>query len=65
MKFLDTNITVDGFVASLKQFKDGLPKLIDEWPDIDPELKNEYIDQMQWMLDKAAEFIVISSNNKE
>ena len=64
MKFLDTNITVEGFVASLKQFKEGLPSLINDWPDIDPYLREEYLDEMRWMLDKAAEYIE-AGNKKE
>jgi hypothetical protein len=57
MRFLDTNITVDNFVSSLRNLKDNLPKLLMEWETIEPELQEEYLDQISWLLNKAAEFI--------
>lgn len=57
MKFLDTNITVDNFVSSLRNLDSELPKLLQEWDSIDPELQTEYLDQISWLLNKAAEYI--------
>ena len=65
MKFLDTNITVDSFTNSLTKMAEKLPELLNDWPGIEEDLREEYLDQMSWLLNKAAEFIVISSNNKE
>jgi hypothetical protein len=65
MKFLDTNITFDSFVSSLRKLDKGLPELINDWDNIDPYLREEYLDQISWLLSKAAEYIEETSNNKE
>jgi len=57
MKFLDTNLTVEDFISSLRKAKDNLPGLLNEWDSIDYDLQAEYIDQLQWAFEKAAEFI--------
>lgn len=63
MKFLNTNITIDDFVAALDNLDKELPKLLNEWVSLDPILQEEYSDQMSWLLNKAAEFIKNHSNN--
>jgi hypothetical protein len=64
MKFLDTNITVDNFVSSLRNLDSELPKLLTEWDSLDPELQAEYLDQMSWLLDKAAEYIELNNMSR-
>jgi hypothetical protein len=64
MKFLDTNITVENFVSGLRKTKDNIPAVIDTWQDIDPELQEEYLDQLTWLLEKSAEFIEKESQSK-
>jgi len=63
MKFLNTNITIDDFVAALDNLDEELPKLLNEWTSLDPILQEEYSGQMSWLLNKAAEFIKNHSNN--
>jgi hypothetical protein len=65
MKFLNTNLTVEDFVASLAKLEKELPKLLNEWSSLDPVLQDEYSDQMSWALNKAAEFIKNHSNKQE
>jgi hypothetical protein len=55
MRFLDTNISVDNFVSSLRRLDTELPKLFQEWDSFDPELQEEYLDQISWLLNKAVE----------
>lgn len=57
MKFLDTNITIDSFIKSLKKTEEGLPKLISEWNSLDKDLQQSYMEDLCWMLGKAAEYM--------
>ena len=57
MKFLDTNITVENFISSLKKTKEELPKVISDWKNLDEELQIEYLDQLGWMLTKTVEYM--------
>jgi hypothetical protein len=66
MKFLDTNITVENFVSTLRNLsEEGIHKLLLEWDSIDQELQEEYLDQFSWLLNKAAEFIEKTSEQVE
>jgi hypothetical protein len=55
--FLDTNLSVDNFISSLRDLPEKLSQLIIDWDTLDDELREEYLDQLKWMLSKAAEFI--------
>lgn len=57
MKFLDTNISVERFISSLRNTEQNLPSLLNEWEILDDELKQEYSEQLCWLLSKAAEYM--------
>lgn len=61
MKFLDTNITIDNFVSSLKKTEENLPELIYNWSTLDEELQESYMEDLCWMLRKAAEYIELNA----
>lgn len=56
-KFLDTNLSVDNFTSSLRNLPEKLSQLIDDWDMLDDQLKLEYLDQLTWIMNKAADFI--------
>lgn len=55
MKFLDTNLTGKEFILALKRSQENLPGVMLEWANLDEDLQQEYLQQLCWMLGKAAE----------
>lgn len=51
------NISIDQFIGSLAKIARELPLLIEDWNTIEPELQEEYIDQIRWMLNKSGELL--------
>lgn len=44
------NITIDQYVKGFEDSVIKLPEVFREWDRIDPELQEEYADQLNWMI---------------
>jgi hypothetical protein len=51
------NITIEQFLSGYENIAVALPQLLDDWPTIDEDLRDEYIDQLEWMLAHASELL--------
>ena len=56
-KFDDTNLTTAQFVEGLRRFSRDSGQLIFDWPTFDSDLQEEYLENLKWMIDKAADYI--------
>ena len=46
------NLTVDQFMSGLDRTLRELPGVLEEWPQLDQELQDEYAEQLGWMLSR-------------
>jgi len=44
------NLTLDQYLNGLERSVRELPAVLLEWDDIEPDLQDEYVDQLTWML---------------
>lgn len=61
-KFDDTNLTTAQFVEGLRRFSRDAGQLIFDWPTFDSDLQEEYLENLKWMIDKAADYIEKTGN---
>jgi hypothetical protein len=49
------NLTLEQFIEGLERSARELPGVLADWADLDDELRDEYTDQLLWLLSKRAE----------
>lgn len=50
-------LSLDKIVAGLERTASEMPSLLAEWDDFDPELREEYTDQLLWILSARSDMI--------
>jgi hypothetical protein len=51
------NLTIDEFIEGLERTARELPAVLSEWDELDEELKDEYTEQLFWLLAARARVI--------
>lgn len=51
------NLTKEQFVSGLEQSVNSIPGVLEEWAFFDDEIRDEYVEQFNWMLNKTSEIL--------
>ena len=46
-------MTVEQFLKGYEHSAEEIPKVLDEWGDLDEDLRFEYCEQLEWLVDHA------------
>jgi Lon protease-like protein len=55
------NLTVDQFLTGLERTTREMPSALHEWKSLDRDLRDEYTDQLEWMVDAIDEVLPLAA----
>jgi hypothetical protein len=50
-------VPTETFVESYERAVEALPSLLDQWAGVDEDLREEYVDQIRWLLEHRSEWV--------